>query len=187
MFVNWFSPETTLEVHLKLLQNSSSNRRRSLKGGNVYFCFSTLSDALIASNFMINCRAWKVLSDERNRIAIGQGRPEIHRFEVRCFEQKLDKLSRYLKLNDRKSLSKSRYSKTFQLCFVSTKNCSWKIVQLKRNIFQIPVLWKKRINFGARKLKLPPLKVRRFCDKVGTFCPFDIFWKIHLDKNAPLP
>ena len=29
-------------------------------------------------------------------IAIRQGRPEIHRFEVRCFEQKLDKLSRYL-------------------------------------------------------------------------------------------
>ena len=187
MFVNWFSPETTLEVHLKLLQNSFSNRRRSLKGCNVYFCFSTLSDVLIASNVMINCRAWKVLSDERNRIAIGQGRPEIHRFEVRCFEQKLDKLSRYLKLNDRKRLSKSRYSKTFQLRFVSTKNCSWKFVQLKRNIFQIPVLWKKRINFGASKLKLPPLKVRRFCDKVGTFCPFDIFWKIHLDKNAPLP
>ena len=35
VFVNWFSPETTLEVHLKLLQNSFSNRRRSLKGGNV--------------------------------------------------------------------------------------------------------------------------------------------------------
>ena len=81
---------------------------------------------LIASNFMIKCRAWKVLSDERNRIAIGQGRPEIHRFEVRCFEQKLDKLSRYLNLNDRKRLSKSRYSKTFQLRFVSTKNCSLK-------------------------------------------------------------
>ena len=40
----------------------------------------------------------KVLSDERNRIAIGQGRPEIHRFEVSCFEQKLDKLSRYLEV-----------------------------------------------------------------------------------------
>ena len=133
---------------------------------------------------MTNCRAWKVLSDERNCIAIGQGRPEIHRFEVRCFEQKLDKLSRYLNLNDRKRLSKSRYSKTFQLRFVSTKNCSWKIVQLKRKIFQIPVFWKKRINFGARKLKLPPLKVRRFCNKVGTFCPFDTFWKIHPDKNA---
>ena len=39
-----------------------------------------------------------VLSDERNCIAIGQGRPEIHRFEVRCFEQKLDKLSRYLEV-----------------------------------------------------------------------------------------
>ena len=129
---------------------------------------------------MIKCRAWKVLSDERNCIAIGLGRPEIHRFEVRCFEQKLDKLSRYLNLNDRKRLSKSRYSKTFQLRFVSTKNCSWKNVQLKRKIFQIPVFWKKRINFGASKLKLPPLKVRRFCDKVGTFCPFDIFWKIQM-------
>ena len=31
-------------------------------------------------------------------IAIGQGRPEIHRFEVRCFEQKRDKLSRYLEV-----------------------------------------------------------------------------------------
>ena len=51
------------------------------------------------------------------------------------------------------------------------------MLQLKRKIFQIPVFWKKRINFGARKLKLPPLKVRRFCDKVGTFCPFDTFWK----------
>ena len=187
MFVNWFSPETTLEVHLKLLQNSFSNRRRSLKGGNVKLCLSILSVFLIAGNFMVYCRAWKVLSDERNRIAIGQGRPEIHRFEVRCFEQKLDKLSRYLNLNDRKRLSKSCYSKTFQLRFVGTKNCSWKIVQLKRKIFQIPVFWKKRINFGARKLKLAPLKVRRFCDKVGAFCPFDIFWKIHPDKNAPLP
>ena len=47
-------------------------------------------------------------------------------FEVRCFKQKLDKLSRYLNLNDRKRLSKSRYSKMFQLRFVSTKNCSLK-------------------------------------------------------------
>ena len=39
-----------------------------------------------------------VLSDERNCIAIRQGRPEIHRFEVRCFEQKLDKLSRSLEV-----------------------------------------------------------------------------------------
>ena len=35
---------------------------------------------------------------KENRIAIGEGRPEIHRFEVRCFEQKLDKLSRYLEV-----------------------------------------------------------------------------------------
>ena len=39
-----------------------------------------------------------VLSDERNCIAIGQGRPEIQRFEVSCFEQKLDKLSQYLEV-----------------------------------------------------------------------------------------
>ena len=35
VFVTWLSPETALEVHLKLLQNSSSNRRGSLKSGNV--------------------------------------------------------------------------------------------------------------------------------------------------------
>ena len=154
MFVNWLSPETTLEVLLKLLQNSSSNRRKSLKGCNVYFCFSTLSDVLIASNVMINCRAWKVLSDERNRIAIGQGRPEIHRFEVRCFEQKLDKLSRYLKLNDRKRLSKSRYSKTFQLRFVSTKNCSWKIVAIKKKYLSNSCPLKKAHQFWSKQTKV---------------------------------
>ena len=43
----------------------------------------------------------KLLSDEKNRIAIGPGKPEIHQFEVRCFEQKLGKLtySRYLKVH----------------------------------------------------------------------------------------
>ena len=98
VFVNWLSPETALEVHLKLLQNSSSNRRGSLKSGNVKLCFSTLTVVLKASNVITECKAWKVLSDERICIAIGQGRPEIHRFEVRCFEQKLDKLSRYLEV-----------------------------------------------------------------------------------------
>ena len=98
VFVNWFSPETALEVHLKLLQNSSSNRRGSLKKGQPLTLLFDLKHCFNASNFIIKCRAWKVLSDERNCIAIAQGRPEIHRFEVRCFEQKLDKLSRYLEV-----------------------------------------------------------------------------------------
>ena len=41
--------------------------------------------------------------------------------------KKLDKLSRYLNLNDRKRLTKSRYSKTFQLRFVSTKTAREKL------------------------------------------------------------
>ena len=51
VFVKWFSPETALEAHLKLLQNSSSNRRGLLKSGNVELGFSILSVALIVSYF----------------------------------------------------------------------------------------------------------------------------------------
>ena len=61
------------------------------------------------------------------------------------------------------------------------KNCA-----IKKKDLSNSCLLKKAHQFGARKLKLPPLKVRRFCNKVGTFCPFDTFWEIHPDKNAPL-
>ena len=44
------------------------------------------------------------------------------------------------------------------------------MLQLKRKIFQIPVfLKKKRINFGARKLKYRRLKLGVFATKWGPF------------------
>ena len=64
MLVNWFSPEMTLEVHLKLLQNSSWNRRESLKSGNVELWFSTLCITLITSGLKRTFR-WK--KPHRNR------------------------------------------------------------------------------------------------------------------------
>ena len=87
-----------------------------------------------ASTATIKCKAWKVLSDERNCIAIGQGRPEIHRFEVRCFEQKLDKLSRYLEVRCYKSSQKIAFNSrfigffTFERCF---DTCS-KVIRIEK-------------------------------------------------------
>ena len=51
-------------------------------------------------------------------------------------------------------------------------------------IFQFPVFWKNRINFGAGKPKLRrELKLGVFVTKWGPFCPIsaDTFWKIHPD------
>ena len=88
------------------------------------------------------------------RIAIGQGRPEIHRFEVSCFEQKLDKLSRYLNLNDRKRLSKSRCSKTFQLRFASTKKMLVKNCAIKKKNLLNSCLLKKAQQFWSKETKV---------------------------------
>ena len=71
---------------------------------------------------------------KENRIAIGQGRPEIHRFEVRCFEQKLDKLSRYFEVRCQKSSQKIAFNSrfielfTFKRCF---DTCS-KVIRIEK-------------------------------------------------------
>ena len=58
------------------------------------------------------------------------------------------KVKRFLKLkqaelNDRKRLSKSRYSTTFQLRFVSTERSLFKIFAIKKKDFQIYCLLKE--------------------------------------------
>ena len=51
-----------------------------------------------------------------------KGRPEIHRFEVRCFEEKLDKLSRYLEVRCKKSSQKIAFNSRF-IEFLTFKRC----------------------------------------------------------------
>ena len=71
---------------------------------------------------------------KQNRIPIGQGKPEIHRFEVRSFKQKLDKRSRYLEVRSKKSSQKIAFNSRF-IEFLTFKRCfhtCWKVIRIEK-------------------------------------------------------